>query len=164
MGWYADPEDPSAVRFWNGRSWDEPVAADASGHSPWPGGTTSVSEELMSPSEVRFDVGRPSSAETRPRSPQLLLVAAALAVTGTVGSLLAVQAVPLPCQELAALTEDASASQRTKPAVAAEHDRLLTACRRSGGSVPQGEYTWSGHPALRPPSIARPYPPPEPGV
>jgi hypothetical protein len=164
MGWYADPEDPSAMRFWNGRSWDEPVAADAYGHSSWPGGM-SVSEELISPSEVRrIDEGRPASTETRARPTQLLLVAAALAVAGTVGSLLAVQTEPLPCQELAAVTKEAATSQRAREDAAAEHDRLLTACRRSGGSVPPGEYSWSGHPALRPPSIARPYPPPEPGV
>jgi hypothetical protein len=164
LGWYADPDDPSAVRFWNGHAWDEPGVSDVSGGSTWPGAMP-VFEELVSPAEVRpFDADPPPRNGAWGRPPQVFLAAAMLAVAGTVGSLLAVQPVPLPCQELAALTEHASASQRAREDAAVEHDRLLNACRRSGGSVPQGEYSWSGHPALYPPSIARPYPPPEPHV
>lgn len=87
LGWYPDPDNRSALRFWNGDAWD---AADGAALTIGPG-ERCLPEQLCSPSEAGrlrasgFEKRRPWA-----RSPRILL-AAVLAAPGIVAAALALQ-------------------------------------------------------------------------
>lgn len=93
LGWYPDPDNPTALRFWNGDAWD---AAEAHGLFAVPLGLDedATLEHLSSPAEAR-GAGAPSAMTGR------VLTVATVAAAGIVGTaaLLAVQPEPTPCYQ-----------------------------------------------------------------
>lgn len=107
LGWYPNPDNPTALRFWNGAAWDasDGVALYA---DPTGLGSTSVPEQLSSSIEAgRLAVTGSEGLAPWARSSRIFLSAAALAAAGTVATLLDMQTAPAPCQEVTAVLEDA---------------------------------------------------------
>ena len=124
LGWYADPENPAALRFWNGDEWDAPDGAAAmAGLSVQP-----TPETLCSPTEAgRLGDAGSDERTSWARTSRACLAAAAVAAAGTAGALLAQATAPADCLEptavLGAATtpEDPRLTECTQPDVPTQH-------------------------------------------
>lgn len=155
LGWYPDPDNPAALRFWNGDLWD---AADGPGRFADTNhlADASTPDRLSSPAEATGRGGAPWAV-----SPRALVAAAALTTACTAGAvaLLSPQPTPSRCPPLSAVPRHAAtpeAGRSPSECSLPEHPSGQDGVDPVGPHGPYGPYG-------RYPTIAE-FRPPDPGV